>query len=407
MSTLKIIGESSFSYGAVRLPASKSLTNRALIIQALTGSSLELRHLSLSDDSRNLLECLQFSNHHLNVGAAGTNMRFLVSLLSILPGEYILSGNDRLNERPISQLAESLLALGANISYIEKKGYPPLKIIGGILDGGEVEIDGHVSSQFISSLLMIAPCLKKGLKIKILNTIVSKPYIEMTIGLMKHFGVEVKWNDSIIEIPPQKYIPKPYTVEPDWSAAAFWYGLLAVSKKGNKILLNGLSFNSLQGDRHCAGYYEGLGVQSKETPEGIVIEKTSDPVNHIQLNLLNEPDLFPALAFSCAALRIPASFSGLQTLNQKESKRIDTIKNELEKTGAVCTAGNDFFEMKSYYTFPDRLDFNTYGDHRIAMASSIFYTTGMPIFIHDPEVVSKSYPGFWEDLKNTGIVNIY
>ncbi len=407
MSTLTLKWNNDFSYGEVVLPSSKSLCNRAYIIQSLCKEQFHIHHISPSDDSRNLANLLSFTTDHMDVGAAGTNMRFLISLLAIRPGNYILTGNERLNDRPIRELVDCLQSLGAEISYLKKEGYPPLEITGQMLQGGEIKIDGSISSQFISSLLLVAPCLSKGLKIEILNNVVSKPYIEMTLELMKYFGIEYSMNKNTIEIKPQNYQAKNYEVEPDWSAAAFWYAFIANSKKGTRLFFKGLSFKSLQGDRLVSRYFQLFGIDSTETGGGIQIEKTGEASDRIDLSLLNEPDLFPALAFSCAALRIPSSFTGLQTLNLKESKRIDCIKKELEKTGAVCESGIDFFKITDYQTMPDQLYFDTYGDHRIAMAASIFLTTGKPVLIKDPEVVSKSYPGFWEALKNIRIANIY
>lgn len=390
----------------VDLPTSKSLSNRALIIQALCMHPFTIKHLSDSDDTNNLIEQLSSPNAVKDIGAAGTNMRFLISLLAITPGDYILTGNERMQQRPVEELVECLRSLGAKITYKKNKGYPPLKISGMKLSGGKVRIEGSRSSQFISSLLMIAPCFEKGLEIEIHGKTVSRPYIDMTLGLINYFGIKSYVNQNRITISPQAYCAKNYEVEKDWSAAAFWYGLVSNSKSGVKILFNNLNLESLQGDKKAAEYFEQLGVRSVQQNNGILIEKTEGKLANLSFNLINEPDLFPALSFSCAALRVTAKFTGLETLNLKESKRIEAVKAELEKTGAKCIYGENFLEIIGYNTQPDNLIFDTYGDHRMAMAAAIFCRSTTTTIIHNPEVVSKSYPDFFEHLKTIKVASI-
>jgi 3-phosphoshikimate 1-carboxyvinyltransferase len=393
--------------GQVQLPYSKSLSNRALIIRELCREKLNVLNLSDSDDTQNLLRVLQDHHPIKNVGAAGTNMRFLISLYSILPGVRTLTGTDRMLQRPIAELVQGLQSLGAQIRYAQKTGYPPVEITGRDLPGGKVAVNGSISSQYISSLLMIAPCLSQGLHIQILGPPVSKPYIEMTLHLMEYFGIQHRWQADSISIGPQAYKPIDYAVEADWSAAAFWYGLVATSAVGTQLTLSNLSKKSLQGDKKAEAYFLPLGVKTWESSRGLTLQKTEVPTQPVEMNLVNEPDLFIPLAFTCAGLRLKAQFTGLQTLNLKESKRIETTRTELVKTGAEVEAGEDCFNLTGYSNLPAEVEFNTHADHRLAMAASIFGQTGMRVSIHDPGVVTKSYPQFWKDLKNIRIANIY
>ncbi len=407
MSAIILRRNADFREGEIHLPSSKSLSNRALIIRAVSSVDFPIHDLSESDDTKNLLSSLADLEKDINVGAAGTNMRFLISLLSISPGNYILTGNERMQKRPVGELVQALISLGADIQYRKNPGYPPLEIHGKELLGGQVSISGNISSQFISSLLMIAPNLKKGLEIIIKDGTVSRSYIDMTLGLMNYFGVSSKTSTNSIRIQSQKYRPQEYTVECDWSAAAFWYGMIANSKPGTTIFLKGLQRNSLQGDKKAMDYFKQLGVETKDHKNGLLIQKTPTTTHHISLDLLHEPDLFPVLAFTCAALRIPASFTGLQTLNLKESNRIDAVANELTKTGAICKTRADQFEITDYTSPSSKIVFDTHDDHRLAMAASVFSGSLEEITINHPEVVSKSYPDFWKDIKTLTIVNIY
>jgi 3-phosphoshikimate 1-carboxyvinyltransferase len=403
MNTISLHKIPDFKRAKIELPSSKSLSNRALIIQALCAEPIELKDLSSSSDTQNLIELLKKETYLYDVGPAGTNMRFLISLLSIKPGIFVITGSERMLQRPVGKLVDCLNLLGADIHYLKEEGYPPLEIHGKKLMGAKVNLDGSTSSQFISSLLMIAPMIENGLIIELQGTLVSRPYIEMTLALMYHFGITSVWDNNTINILPQPYLPANYTVEKDWSAAAFWYGHIACGKTGDQILLQQLSFESLQGDKNAAQYYSKLGVQSTQTPEGILIEKTnrSIPDQVLEFDLMNEPDLFPALAFSCATLRLKARFTGLDTLQLKESNRIDAIKTELEKTGTDCITTNKSFEIKGFHSWPQEIHFNTYNDHRIAMASSICVQSNQQISILEPEVIDKSYPEFWNQLSKT------
>lgn len=393
--------------GEVSLPYSKSLSNRVLIIRELCEQPFKIEHLSNADDTENLLKNLAENNSTIDVGAAGTNMRFLISLLSIKPYKRILTGTERMLQRPIGELVDGLRSIGAEITYLKEEGFPPIEINGKKLKGGKISIDGSISSQYISSLLMIAPAMENGLEIEILNQPVSMPYIEMTLELMKYFGIESMVNKNNITISPQSYQAKDYTVEADWSSAAFWYGIVAASKPGTSLSILHLSLDSLQGDKRTTEYFEELGISSFETKVGMKIEKTKPSKQDLRFDLINEPDLFPVLAYTCACLRVIAKFEGLQTLNLKESKRIESVKTELIKSGAMIDSGNDYFNIIGYTDLPSEITFQTHADHRLAMAAAIFGQSASRVTIHDTEVVTKSYPGFWEYLKNIRIANIY
>jgi 3-phosphoshikimate 1-carboxyvinyltransferase len=395
-----------FRSGTICLPTSKSLSNRALIIRELAGDFL-IHNLSDSDDTQNLILNLRSGTETIDVGAAGTNMRFLISLFSIGDKKRTITGSERMLERPVGKLVNALRSIGANISYNKKDGYPPVTVQPAKVAGGNLSIDGSESSQFISSLLMIAPTLQNGLNIEIENGSVSTSYIEMTIELMKYFGIKCEANTNRITVKPQSYTPKEYTVEGDWSAATFWYGFIAASEIGTSLVIENLSLDSLQGDKKTAVHFRELGVETISLSSGIRIEKKNDSKNEIHFDLINQPDLFPALAFTCAALKINAKFTGLQTLNLKESKRINVIVSELNKTGVKSNAGDDYFFIESYGSVPEEITFSTYNDHRIAMAASIYSMTGHAITIENPEVTTKSYPQFWKDLKSIRIANIY
>jgi len=395
-----------FKTGTIVLPTSKSLSNRALIIRELAGE-FKIQNLSDSDDTQNLLANLKSSSEIINVRAAGTNMRFLVSLYTVIGNTKTLTGSNRMLQRPIGKLVDALRSIGANISYEKNDGFPPITIHPSKPIGGTVSIDGSESSQFISSLLMIAPLLKEGLFIQLENEPVSSSYIRMTVELMKYFGVECEMSSKNISVQSQKYTPKNYTVEADWSAAGFWYGLVAASEEGTAINVQNLSLDSIQGDRKTAEYFQKLGVETIQLSKGLRIEKTQKANDDLNFNLINEPDLFPALAFTCATLKLKVNFTGLQTLNLKESKRIDAVAEELHKVGAISNFGNDYLNITGYNNAADKISFNTHDDHRIAMAASIYCMSGDPVSIENTEVVTKSYPQFWQALKNIRIANIY
>ena len=383
----------------VPLTASKSECNRALIIQALAADSIELSNISDARDSQTMLRLLESKDMELNVLDAGTTMRFLTAYCTATNRESILTGTARMQERPIKILVEALKSIGAEIDYLKKSGYPPIKINSFSQGKAEVEMAGNVSSQYISAMLMIAPTLPMGLKLCLTGEVFSKPYILMTLKLMQHFGIEYKWLDNIIEILPQSYKKNGYTIESDWSGASYWYSIAALSEKAN-IKLLGLRKDSFQGDNAIVEIMDQLGVASIFDDGGVLLEKKAHN-SSFDYNFSECPDLAQTIAVVCAAKGINARLSGLESLRIKETDRIAALQKELAKTGVeVIVEGNHAIEISGMATI-NHTTFDTYEDHRMAMAFAPLSLIGT-ININDPEVVNKSYPNYWEHLKQAG-----
>ncbi len=395
----KIIAPENSIHVTINLPASKSLSNRALIIRALSGKDFEIKNLSEAEDTKILLRSLDSTHKTIDVGAAGTAMRFLTAYFAINEGEKILTGTERMKQRPIASLVDALKSLGAKIEYLDKTGFPPIKIKGKRLIKKEVEIDGSISSQFLSGLLMIAPVLGNGLSINIKGNLVSRPYAEMTIGLMQHFGVSVSWTRNRIEILPQSYQAKPYKAEPDWSAAAFWYSLVALSEDA-EIILTGLQKESLQGDSVLPELMNQFGVATEFLNNGIKLRQSSivNRQSSIKIDFTNFPDLAQSLTVLAAALDLEIQFSGIENLRLKETDRISALQTELKKFGKDFIKEGDYFILKGKFKRSEQ-SIETYDDHRMVMAFAPLALICENINIQNPETVKKSYPGFWEDLK--------
>lgn len=367
----------------IDLPSSKSISNRLLIIKALCKEKFLIKNLSESDDTILLKNALNSKEKTINVSHAGTSFRFLTSFLSIQKGkEFILNGSDRMKERPIKELVNSLEGLGVKIEYLEKEDFPPLKIIGTEIDGGEIEIDGTISSQFISSLLLIAPNLKNGLILKIKGKLVSKPYVLMTLKLMGEFGINWTWNKDVITILKQEYVAKNYTVESDWSAATFWFQSASLSEKC-KIILRGLNEESIQGDSACKEIFKDLGVDSVFKNGNLILTKNKKISPSETYNLIETPDIYQSLKCTLFALKKGSEFTGIQTLKNKETDRITAVENELLKLNT-----------------PKIIE--TYNDHRMAMSFAPLSLKFEELQISNPGVISKSYPNYWKDLKKGG-----
>ena len=382
----------------IDLPGSKSISNRALILNALSYSPYDILNLSECDDTRVTLDALESDNTTFDIGAAGTAMRFLTAFLSKTVGEWVITGSERMKNRPVKLLVDALNSLGARIEYIEKEGYPPLRIFGSALTGGEIHLNGSVSSQYISALMMIAPLMQEGLKIYLDGKIISKPYIEMTIQMMQEFGAVIELTENTILIEPQDYIPIEYTVESDWTAASYWYEMLSLVGKGN-IFLNGLYQESYQGDSIIADIFEQLGIHTAYLSEGVLLTSIKSISQGMEYDFTNQPDLAQTLAVTCCLKGIPFIFSGLQSLKIKETDRIAALINELKKLGFVLTESGEgkLAWDGELCNQAEKIVIKTYDDHRMAMAftpAAVFY----PISIEHPEVVSKSYPGFWKDI---------
>lgn len=383
----------------ISLPASKSISNRALILDALSYSPYDIENLADCDDTNVLVSALDSNSTTFDIGAAGTTMRFLTAFLSKTVGEWVITGSERMKQRPIKLLVDALNGLGARIEYLENDGYPPLKIVGSALVGGEIHLKGNVSSQYISALMMIAPCMLKGLKIVLEGKIISKPYINMTMQMMDEYGIDVDFLGNVIQIEPQEYQPIPYKVESDWSAASYWYEILSLVGKGG-VFLKGLGENSYQGDSKVADLFEQLGVKTTYMEDGVLLSPNGELTTRMEYDFTDEPDLTQTFAVTCCLKGIPFKFSGLETLKIKETDRIAALINELAKLGYVVyePAESQLAWDGARCEPASPISIATYHDHRMAMA---FAPAALvtPIIVENPQVVTKSYPCFWDDFE--------
>ncbi len=399
--------------GEVHLPSSKSESNRALLIQALSQQKFTIANLSDAKDTIVLKDILEncHQENYFDVGPSGTAMRFLTAYFAGIPGTRTLTGSARMKERPLALLVEALRKLGANITYLEKEGYPPLKIEGAKLSGGSIVIDGSMSSQYLSALAMIAPTLPQGLIIKLSGEIISKPYLLMTLKMMERFGVKSTWKNAEIEIAPQSYSytkTDSYVIEGDWSSASYWFQIAAFAKEVD-FCMWGLKKESLQGDCSLVEYYQPLGVETTFIEGGIKLSKKNIhvPVDNIHIELLQTPDIAQTLAVTYAAKEIYAELYGLRTLRIKETDRIKALIAELKKIGVEAIdldIGNLLIPKIKKSIHPPTAVFKTYEDHRMAMCLAPLSMLFDSVSIENPEVVVKSYPHFWDDLKSVGFV---
>jgi 3-phosphoshikimate 1-carboxyvinyltransferase len=352
-------------------------------------------------------QVLNSGTNNFDIGHAGTAMRFLTAFLSKIVGEWTLTGSERMKQRPIRILVDALNRIGAKIEYIEKDGFPPLKIFGTALKSGVIELDGSVSSQYISALLMIAPTVQNGLTLRLKNKITSRPYIDLTLKLMKKFGIRYLWKGNEIRIDEQSYHPLEFTVESDWSGASYWYQMAAISEDCD-VLLEGLVLKSLQGDCVQSEWFEKyFGVVSKQQGNSVRITKKELPeIKKLVINFIENPDIAQTFAVLCVCKGLPFHFSGLHTLKIKETDRIAALQNELAKLGAVLTEPSHGELAWNGTTNEDIKDdipvIKTYHDHRMALAFAPAAMVIPEIKIDDPEVVTKSYPGFYSDLQKVG-----
>lgn len=394
----------------IHLPASKSISNRALILSALSANAICPENLSDCDDTAVIVKALAERPATIDIQAAGTAMRFMTAYLSVSEGEHILTGTERMQERPIKILVEALRFLGADIEYVGKEGYPPLKIKGKRLEGGSIEVAGNVSSQYISALLMIAPMLKNGLTLKLLDSIVSRPYIDLTLHVMHQYGIEAEWNDmETITIPPQTYEAMPYFVENDWTAASYWYEIITIlNDKESQIMLPELFNGSRQGDAGIQYIFSLLGVKTTFSGDGqqsqVCISRQQRQPTRLEYDFKNQPDLAQTLIALCPLLNLPFRFTGLSNLRIKETDRVKAMKIEMEKLGYIIYTKNDeevVWDGERCVAQPLPI-IDTYDDHRMAMAFAPLSIKLGRIGINHPEVVSKSYPNFWQDMQKAG-----
>jgi len=399
----KVLAPQKATQYIVDLPTSKSISNRALILNALAYSAKPIKNLSDSDDTQLLIKALQSDGSHFDVGAAGTTMRFLTAFLSKIVGEWTITGSERMKQRPIKILVDALNKLGAKIEYIENEGYPPLKIFGSSLDGGDLELAGDVSSQYISALLMIGPTMKNGLRLTLTGEIISRPYILLTLKMMETFGVKSHWKGNVITVPEGVYQPTDFTVEADWSAASYWFEVAALNKDVD-ITLIGLKRYSEQGDSKVAELFSQLGVESKFSRNGLQLKNTGKVVANFKYNFIEQPDLAQTFAVVCCCLGVPFHFTGLQTLKIKETDRINALINELNKMGFILSSNqvDDLVWNGGVCVKQEIPSIATYKDHRMAMAFAPAASIIGDVLIEDPAVVSKSYPKYWDHLKEFG-----
>ncbi|MBW4758513.1 3-phosphoshikimate 1-carboxyvinyltransferase [Prevotella denticola] len=396
----------------ILLPASKSISNRALIIHALTGGNVMPENLSDCDDTKVIIRALSHRPEVIDIKAAGTAMRFMTAYLSVTEGEHTITGTERMKHRPIGVLVDALRYLGAEIEYAGEKGFPPLRIRGRQLEGGRLEIPGNVSSQYISALLMIAPVLSKGLEMKLTGGIVSRPYIDLTLHLMHQFGVSAEWTDiDSITVKPQPYRQRPYTIENDWTAASYWYEVLALTDElGSKVVLPGMMDGSRQGDSAVRYIFSLLGIKTAfadreaDRLTDATLTRHSCMLNRMDYDFTNQPDLAQTLIATCPVLGIPFHFTGLGSLRIKETDRIEAMKTEMEKLGYILHAdsGTELSWEGDRCEPAAQPVIDTYEDHRMAMSFAPLAIRLGRIGINHPEVVSKSYPHYWNDLRKAG-----
>ena len=398
----------------VKLPASKSISNRALIIYALSDCCILPENLSDCDDTEVIIRALRNRPATIDIGAAGTAMRFTTAYLAATDsGEHVLTGTERMKHRPIKVLVDALRRLGANIEYEGAEGFPPLRIEGQRLEGGRLEIEGNISSQYISALLMIGPVLSKGLMLHLKGEIISRPYIDLTLWTMREFGADAEWSSvDTIEVKPKPYQARSYYIENDWSAASYWYEMVALSDdKEVEVHLQGLMDGSKQGDSSVRYIFSLLGVKTSfgslksGRPTKVTLRKNGHCVPRLEYDFVNSPDLAQTFVVTCCAMGVPFRFTGLQTLKIKETDRIKALKTEMAKLGYTLKSSNDcelsWDGQRSAFSSPVVID--TYDDHRMALAFAPL-ALQQPITIANPQVVTKSYPQFWSDLRDAGFV---
>ena len=390
----------------IQLPSSKSISNRALIINALGNGTHHPENLSDCDDTRVMIRALNDDKETIDIMAAGTAMRFLTAYLSVTPGTRIITGTERMQQRPIQVLVNALRELGADIEYVANDGFPPLRITGRELRKDTISLPGNVSSQYISALLMIAPVLTNGLTIRLTGDIISRPYINLTLQLMNDFGVRAEWTDDHrLKVEPQAYHSTPFYVESDWSAASYWYQIVALSKEA-EVTLPGLFKDSYQGDSQVAGIFRSLGVETIYKDKTVILKKNGKSVERLDYDFINQPDLAQTFVVTCALLNIPFRFSGLQSLKIKETDRMAALITEMRKLGYILheTDGSVLSWEGERCTTEEHPAIDTYEDHRMAMAFAPTCLALPEILINNPQVVSKSYPRYWEDLSQAGFM---
>lgn len=387
---------------SVTLPLSKSISARALIMRRLAGCT-DAYTVADCDDTRSLADALTRSSGEVNIGPAGTAMRFLTAYYAATEGcDITLDGNERMRRRPIRALVDALRELGADIEWAGEEGFAPLHIRGRRLKGGELTMDSSVSSQFVSAILMVAPTMQEPLTLTLDGETVSMPYIKMTVEMMRRAGIDAEINRDVITVAPGKYRPYDEPVERDWSAAAFWYEIAAIT--AGWVTLPGLCDKSLQGDAVTAALYPRLGVLTEFEDGAAELSATPDLYSRLDLDMTDTPDLVQAMAVTACAIGVPFRFTGVATLRHKETDRLEALRRELLKIGCVAEIESDNIISWEGQRVPltEMPVIDTYGDHRMAMAFAPLSVFVPGIIVRDAEVVGKSYPGFWDDMRQAG-----
>ena len=387
------------------IPGSKSESNRLLILSSLY-KNLSLENLSNSDDTNFLLKALGKKNKTIDIGHAGTAMRFLTSLIALQTTREIeLKGSDRMHNRPLKILVESLKKIGASIQYLEKDGFPPLLIKPSKLIGKKITIDSSVSSQYISSLLLIAPKIQGGLEIELLGKETSLPYINMTIVLLKKIGVKIQSEKNTLKVYDLNDIrPLKISIESDWSSASYYYSVVAMADIGYSIMLSTFNKDSIQGDKIASEIYKSFGVETKFTEKYIILKKVGNNISEISLDLSPNPDLAQTICVTCLGLKMKCTLTGLHTLKIKETDRLIALKNELSKFNLNVNITSDSISFDNKSSLKSIIEINTYDDHRMAMSFACL-AVKTDIIICNPSVVSKSYNSFWLDFEKIGIIS--
>jgi len=410
MSIIRVSHPSSVLQGSIQLDGSKSISNRILIIRALCQEHFDIHQLSTSDDTSTLRRLLDEGGDDevYNVGHAGTTFRFLTAYLAIQKGTQTLTGSTRMLQRPIGPLVDALRQLGCQIDYLGEEGYPPLQIKEVDVNSlsSEVTIDAGVSSQYLTALLLIAPSLPEGITLHLKGDMVSESYLKLTLGILQDFGIKTTYQDQKITVRPQAYVARPYTVEADWSAASYYFSLVALAKEA-EVRLGGLQEESFQGDADIVRYSEKLGVKTSWDDEGLLLKKIPAE-GALHENYINMPDIAQTVATICAAAGIDNEFSGLKALRIKETDRISAMHTELGKIGSAFTLArstddDEYYSVQPGVHFDGVPTFDTYKDHRMAMCLAPLALLH-PVEVRQPDVVSKSYPDFWVDLERLGFV---
>ena len=402
---IKLEGKGLKLKGEIQIGGSKSESNRLLILQALANEKFKIENLSNSKDTSLMLDALSNTGDTINIGLAGTAMRFLTAYFSVQEGrEVTLTGEGRMLQRPIGELVEALKKLGADITYKDKKGFPPLLIKGKKLKGGEISLNSGISSQFITALMLTAPTMKNGIKINLKGKIVSLPYINMSIQLLQRVGIDASINKKTITVKNGEiFSNSPISVESDWSSASYHYSLVATADEAD-VIIGTYKRESFQGDSALADLYRNMGVETIYVKDKIRLQKSSiwEKSDLIEFDLNQQPDIAQTISVTCLTLGLNCKLTGLETLRIKETDRLLALKTELEKLGASVTITDSTLEMEIKKDIIPEVEISTYDDHRMAMAFAPI-ALKQNIFIEDPDVVVKSYPDFWDHLKALGI----